>query len=489
MSTLNFIWGICEAFSPYFLKLVIDSLHTYGDARAEGVAVVGWLFLGIISLMLIKQGIQRFADILTEGYIGPEIQGNIRLSMLSYAMGHSYAYYQKHLTGSVANKIDQVAQSFQRMYDGVEHWIGPVLWSFIVSIAIMWRTHPMCAILVASWLLVTLALSAILSVYGVDYARNHAKSVNVLIGNIVNVLQNIFTVKMFARQRGELSYIGKLQRREILAIRRLEWFLVRVRVVLTLSCIGLLSGLVLFLLSGWRNGIITPGDVAFVLTTCFSMFNTVWWLSSHLTKFYKEYGIASQAFKIMTQPHEILDAPRAKKIHITRGEIVFDKVRFKYKGNPAIFSDLSLTIKAGEKIGLVGFSGSGKTTFVHLIMRFFDIRRGSICIDGQDIAKVTQDSLRRQIALIPQEPLLFARAVRDNLAYGRPDASQREVTRAVNQAYADFVKKLPYGYDTILGERGINLSGGQRQRLAIARAILKKHPFLFLMKQLLHLTR
>lgn len=481
MAVLNIFWGLCEAGTPYVLKLVIDTLNNHTGSRSEAVGTIWLLAGGIVLLMFIKQSIQRVADILTEGYTGPQIQGDIRVGMLDYAMGHSYSYYQKHLTGSVANKINQVAESFQKMYEGVEHWIAPVMWSFLFSIIILWHTHPVCSLLVVVWLLSILSLSAWLSVSGVEKSRTHAKSVNRLIGNVVNVLQNIFTVKMFAGQKAEVRFIRRLQNREIDAVCNLEWFLVRVRVILSIACVSLLAALMGFLLYGWQHNFITVGDVTFVITTCFGMFNTVWWLSSHLTKLYKEYGIASQAFKVMTKPHQILDVPRAKKIVISKGTIEFENVRFKYKGNPAIFSDLSLTINAGEKVGLVGYSGSGKTTFIHLIMRFFDVRGGRILIDGQDIATVSQDSLRRQIALIPQEPLLFARPVKDNLAYGRPDASEREMSRAVRQAHADeFISNLPYGYGTILGERGANLSGGQRQRIAIARAILKEAPILIL---------
>lgn len=480
MSILNIAWGLGEAFTPYLLKLVIDALNSPEGARAAAVNTVWWLMVGIVALMFIKHTVQRITDVLTEGYIGPQIQGDIRLNMLEYAMGHSYRYYQKHLSGSIADRIDQVAQSFQKMYEGWEHWIMPVMWSFVFSIIILWQTHVVCALMVLAWLVVSMVLSAWLSVNGVIYARDHAMALNKLIGNMVNVVQNIFTVKMFAQQQGEKRFIGKLQQKEIDAVCSLEWFLLRVRTVLSLTCICLLGGLMWFLLYGWQEGFITVGDITLVLTTCFNMLNTIWWLSSHLTKLYKEYGISKQAFRVMSKPHQIMNIPGAKKLAVKKGEIVFNDVHFNYKHNPEIFEHLTLTIKAGEKVGLVGFSGSGKSTFVHLIMRFFDVSRGSISIDGQDISKVTQDSLRKQIALIPQEPMLFARTVTDNLKYAAPDASPQKVKAAVRKAHADFIDNLPYGFDTVLGERGANLSGGQRQRLAIARAILKDAPVLIL---------
>lgn len=480
MSVLNIAWGLGEAFTPYLLKMVIDTLNSPEGAREAVVTSVWWLMVSIVALMFVKHTVQRVTDILTEGYIGPQIQGEIRLNMLEYAMGHSYRYYQKHLSGSIADRIDQVAQSFQKMYEGWEHWIMPVLWSFVFSIAILWQTHVVCALMVLAWLVVSMVLSAWLSVNGVLYARDHAKALNKLIGNIVNVVQNMFTVKMFAQQKSEVHFIGRLQKKEIDAIASLEWFLLRVRTVLSLTCIGLLGGLMWFMLHGWQQGFITVGDITLVLTTCFNMLNTIWWLSSHLTKLYKEYGISKQAFRVMSKPHHIVNMRGAKKLQVKKGEIVFDDVHFNYKGNPEIFEGVSLTIKGGEKVGLVGFSGSGKSTFVHLIMRFFDVSQGSISIDGQNVSRVTQDSLRTQIALIPQEPMLFARTVNENLKYAAPHATDNELQRAVTRANADFVESLPFGYDTILGERGANLSGGQRQRLSIARAILKDAPILIL---------
>jgi ATP-binding cassette subfamily B protein len=204
-------------------------------------------------------------------------------------------------------------------------------------------------------------------------------------------------------------------------------------------------------------------------------------MATRIRDFITGWGTVNQALKLLELPVEIQDKPNAEQLSVTRGEITFEHVRFHYKGAEALFENKSITIFPGEKVGLVGYSGSGKTTFVNLILRLFEVDKGSIKIDGQDIRDVTQDSLRANISLIPQDPILFHRTLMENIRYGRLSASNEEVIEASRKANAhDFIALLPQGYETYVGERGVKLSGGQRQRIAIARAILKNAPILIL---------
>jgi len=481
VSFFNIIWGAAEAYTPYILKHIVDSMHALDHVRTKALSFLMLPLIGLVGITLLKHVLLHVADLIIEGYIAPQIMGDIRVEMLSYALHHPYSYFQKNLSGSIANKINLAAESFEKMYEAVEHWILPVSWSFLFSILILWYTNVYCALFVIAWFLSTLLISAFLSIGSIPYAQRHAYLFSRLVGNIVDVLQNSMMVKMFVGHARERRYIGDLQRDEVDAVCRLEWFLTLVRGALSVTCIGLLAGLIWFLSSGWQRGIFTAGDVVFVLTTCFNMMNTIWWLSSRVAKFYKQVGIARDALSVVVTPHQIVDASRAKKLRVSRGEIVFEHVSFHYADDPAIFNDLNVTIKAGEKVGVVGYSGSGKTTFANLIMRFFDITSGRILIDDQDISMVKQDSLREHISLIPQEPMLFSRELQKNIAYGRPNARLKEVYDAARQAHAHhFITRLKSGYRSIVGERGTTLSGGQRQRVAIARAILENAPILIL---------
>lgn len=206
-----------------------------------------------------------------------------------------------------------------------------------------------------------------------------------------------------------------------------------------------------------------------------------WLAGLELPNLFQECGVCRQALTVIQDKHEIVDAPDAKPLKVRRGEIVFENVSFHYAHNRNIFEDKNLVIKAGSKVGLVGFSGSGKSTFVHLILRYFDVEAGRILIDGQDIKNVTQNSLREQIALIPQDTTLFHRTLMENIRYGRLEATDEEVVAAAKRAHAhEFIEKTSHQYHTVAGERGVSLSGGQRQRIAIARAVLKDAPIFIL---------
>ena len=204
-------------------------------------------------------------------------------------------------------------------------------------------------------------------------------------------------------------------------------------------------------------------------------------MSFQLSVFTRELGTVSDALKLITKGHGIVDVPRAAKLQVKQGNIQFEHVVFAYQKRRLVFRNLNVMIPAGQKVGLVGFSGSGKSTFVNLILRFYDLRRGQILIDGQNIAEVTQESLRKQIAMIPQDPSLFHRSLLENIRYGRANATDEEVIHAADLAHChEFIGQLEEGHHTLVGERGIKLSGGQRQRVAIARAILKNAPILIL---------
>lgn len=226
---------------------------------------------------------------------------------------------------------------------------------------------------------------------------------------------------------------------------------------------------------------VTIGDFALIIGLTHFVIENVWLLAEMIGQINEATGAAKQSLKAIFIPIEIADKPDTKELIVTKGEIIFDKVHFQYKGTASLFQNKSIVIPSGQKVGLVGYSGSGKSTFVNLILRLYDIQNGEILIDNQDIRDVTQESLHQNIGMIPQDPSLFHRSLMENIRYGRIDATNEEVIEAAKKAHAhEFIDKLPLKYGSLVGEKGIKLSGGQRQRIAIARAILKNAPILIL---------
>jgi ATP-binding cassette subfamily B protein len=236
-----------------------------------------------------------------------------------------------------------------------------------------------------------------------------------------------------------------------------------------------------FLIVGRQQGVITVGDFALVLSINVAVVQFLWQLAKQFSDFSKYVGKITQALRISTAPIDIKDMPHAEALKVSEAAIVFQNVNFQYNLESPLFKNLSVTIQPGQRVGLVGYSGSGKSTFANLIMRLFDVSSGNILIDDQNIREVTQGSLRQAIGIIPQDLSLFHRSLMDNIRFGRSEATDREVIQAAKAAHAhEFIKALPDGYQALVGERGVKLSGGQRQRIAIARAILKDAPILIL---------
>ncbi len=304
---------------------------------------------------------------------------------------------------------------------------------------------------------------------------------------IADIMTAIPTVKSFAGETREDKHFqnvaGEWKRLSMhawLTATVIDFIRSHVRIFLMMGTVGLTVLL-------WYRGEATPGDVTLALTSCFIIGGYLREIGRQTTELLKSVSEMEDVVSFWIREDDIRNSPDAKPLSITHDKgkganIAFNKVDFTYKqGDRKIYEDLSVEIQAGEKVALVGASGSGKSTFVKLIQRLYDIQSGSILIDGQDIAKVTQDSLRKNIALVPQEPVLFHRALAENIAYGRPDATMDEIRQAAHEAYAaEFIERLPLGYKTLVGERGIKLSGGERQRVAIARALLADCPILIL---------
>jgi ATP-binding cassette subfamily B protein len=300
-------------------------------------------------------------------------------------------------------------------------------------------------------------------------------------GRVVDSLSNILSVRLFAREAGEKQSLQKTLGEAVKAEQKLEWAYFWLWFSYGYSFFIVLSLNLYFLIKGRAEGWITVGDFALVLTLNIAIVDFFWRLTQEFSQFSQSLGRVKQALRTIMVTPEIQDKSNAMPLIVTKGEILFDCIQFHYKDSEPLFQNKSVKIKPGQKVGLVGYSGSGKTTFVSLILRLFDVTSGCILIDGQDIRDVTQDSLHEAVGMIPQDPTLFHRSLMENIHYGRPEATEDEVVEAAKRAHAhEFIIQLPQTYASLVGERGVKLSGGQRQRIGIARAILKNAPILIL---------
>jgi ATP-binding cassette, subfamily B, bacterial len=261
----------------------------------------------------------------------------------------------------------------------------------------------------------------------------------------------------------------------------LQYYMLKAKYLQGCLVTVLLASMLFTLIYAKSKSLITVGDFSVILTLSYTVAHSLWLVSTYSVIFFENLGVCKQALSIINVPHEIKDAVNPSSLTVNKGEIIFDKVNFSYEKDSRIFTDKSIIIPGGQKVGLVGFSGSGKSTFVSLILRLYDPFSGKILIDGQDIAEVSQASLREKIAMVPQDPSLLHRSFLENIQYGCLNATREQVIEASQKAHCDeFIELMPFKYDTLVGERGIKLSGGQRQRIAIARAILKNAPILIL---------
>lgn len=474
------VWAISDAIFPYFLKRIVNTLQYYQGDRNGIYAAIGGTLLLLVIFWFAAEFFMRVQGI-TQIYTFPRYRANIREAVFNYATSHSHEYFSSNFAGNLAKKLADLSTSCQSIleilcFNGVTAFTGTV-----IVLVMMWQTNPIFAAILALWICFHFCIIFIFFQHGNKLSAIHSEAVSALSGKIVDVFSNMLNARLFARSRFEAEYLKKFQNDEIQKAKSATWVVEKMRICLGFNGLAMMFGMIFGLLYGWVHHWVTLGDFTQILMQSFWLLGWMWYISLQMTQFSRELGTVNNALSLINQAHDIVDQKNAPELVIRHGTIAFKDVCFAYNKNRDVFKHLSVEIPAGQKVGLVGFSGSGKTTFVNLILRFYDIQSGNIFIDNQDIAQVTQDSLRAQIAMIPQDPALFHRTLMENIRYGRLDATDEEVIAVSKLAHLhEFIEKLDGGYEALVGERGIKLSGGQRQRIAIARAMLKNAPIFLL---------
>ena len=470
----------CGILIPYAMARIIRAVST---DHAHGPLLLGPLrspLVFFVALAVVEVLASRAA-----GYcqvtVGPRARHAVTRALYAYLQQHSHRYLHNDFAGALAHKISETSLGVSQTVWAVIFDFWPMAIVFVVATLVLWSAYPGLAVLVAVWAALFVSLSWFLATRARPFAVGAAAARSDTTGKVVDAVTNLTNTRLFARLGFERGYLDRQLQHELQTIQRSNQYSERVRWFQFIAALILKIGTLFYALLLWSRGSISVAEFVMAATTALLIINEARNLSRRFLDFFEYVGNVTNGVQTIVRPHEIVDLPGALPAHITRGAIELQHVNFAYEGGAVVFRDLSVRIPPGQRVGLVGYSGSGKSTFVSLILRLYEPQSGRILIDGTDVRQVTQESLHAHLGLIPQDPSLFHRSLMDNIRYGRQGASDAEVIAAARKAHAhDFIQNVPGGYAALVGERGIKLSGGQRQRVAIARVVLKNAPILIL---------
>jgi ATP-binding cassette, subfamily B, bacterial len=466
----------CAVAVQYQMKLLVDAMA--GTAQqAIGVWMALFFFIGLIAIESVLWRASGWLACRTTIGVGVEI----RLDLFDYLSGQSIRYFADNLAGSLGQRVTATAGTFGALINTAVWRIAPPMVDFlgalVIFVLIDWRMAAAMAIYV-------IAMTVVLIIVGIRGRRLHSQYAgrsSEVAGELMDVISNMWAVKAFSAREREWQRLKREFEQEA-TLQRSSWmYTERTRVFYDIVLWFMATAMLSWAVYSWTRGSITPGDVVVVSALTFRILHGSRDVALSVMDVVQQFGYIEDTLGVIGRVHGVVDPPHAPSLVRRHGSVRFRNVSFAYEpGRPAL-RNVDFAIRAGEKVGIAGPSGAGKTTIVQLIQRLYDVQLGDIVIDDQSIRSVSQDSLRDTLSVVPQEITLFHRTVMDNIRFGRPGASDAEVVSAARAAHCEaFISKLPQGYDTRVGERGVKLSGGQRQRIGIARAFLKDAPIIIL---------
>jgi ATP-binding cassette subfamily B protein len=409
------------------------------------------------------------------------VTGDVRSDLFVHLAGHSPSYFSERLPGTLASRITATSNAIFQTENTSSWNVLPPILAVGVAIVLLTTVSPLMA---GTLMGVSLAMAGLifgLARNGTPIHRVFATRAAGVDGELVDIISNMAVVRAFGATFREHRRIDASIGAEMAARRRSLLYLEKLRLIHAVLTAGITAGLLAWGIVMWEHGLATPGDMVLICSLGFTILHGTRDLAVALVDLTQHVARLDEALGSLLVAHDLPDMKNAPALRAGPGRVAFEGVRFAYPGRPPILRGLDLMIEPGQRVGLVGASGAGKSTVLALLQRFYDIQGGHVRVDGQDIARVTQESLRRMIAVVPQDISLFHRSVMENIRYARPEASENDVLAAAAVARCrEFIEALPEGFDTMVGDRGVKLSGGQRQRLAIARALLKNAPILLL---------
>jgi ATP-binding cassette subfamily B protein len=462
--------------TQYGMKTLIDAV-SQGPQGGGDVWGAFALLCGLITadnlLWRVGCGMAAFSFV--------RVTGQVRRDLFAHLAGHSPSYYAERLPGTLAGRVTSTAQAMFQTENVLSWNVLPPCLAVVIAISMISTVQPMMGLTLAAISAIMAGIIFLLARNGTPLHRSYAHEAASVDGELVDVIGNMGVVRAFGATFREQSRFGSRMEREMRARRRSLLYMEKLRLIHAIMTAIVTAGLLGWGIVMWQNGQASAGDLVLICSLGFTILHGTRDLAVALVELTQNIARMDEALGALLVPHDLPDCDDATTLLASNGEVTFQDVTFAYPGRKPVLDRFSLHIPTGQRVGLVGASGAGKSTVVSLLQRFHDVQHGEIAIDGQDIATITQRSLRDSMAIVPQDISLFHRSVLENIRYARPDASDDDVLAAASVARCrDFIDALPEGFNTMVGDRGAKLSGGQRQRLAIARALLKDAPILLL---------